>query len=947
MANHLANLKSCFPEFKPGEQGNIAKQWDMWVTNFDCCLEFEEIKDEFKDENGKTISKKRAALLAIGGPQLREIFATLKCDKGTYDEAKKVLTEYYTPKRNLTAERYKFLCNKPESDRETHLQWITRLRTIVKYSEFDKMNEDEAMKLVMTLHTNSASLRKQIITGDLSLQEALSKAEMLELAEKEITNMSKKSLTQMKEETFHEYDTNPLQKSKETKCRFCGGKYPHQDQCPAKTSECYQCGKNGHFARVCRSKTNNVTNNKKKSTSVKQLENDSMEYEVDTLNNQNCLEIQTSKIVNQVGSPAGKKEYPSTEIKVKLNKQYIKMEIDSGAEVNILNEATYQCIRPKPKLKQCSVKLKPYKSKAIPVKGYFVAELGANGKTEKETKIFVTHGPSGKNLLGRYTAFDLEILKIDVHQLLKENKMTGDRKTTDKQEVTHMSYDEMRKYLTPMTACEKILAECKVESHIARAKPLESQSVAKVLVTKFPEVFKGIGKHKFRKITLIIDKNVKPIIQPQRRIPFAKREKLDEVLSELEREGVIQEVEGPTEWISNLVLTPKANPDEIRMNIDMTTPNMAIKRTRHVIPTVEELKYNLNGMKHFSKIDLKHGYMQFELDESSRYITTFYTHKGLRRAKRLMFGINAASELFNEEIQQTLSDISNVFNIYDDIIIAGKNPEEHDRALCQTLMRLQDCGLTAKVSKCVFNVPEIEFFGLVFSESGTKPSKEKIEALRMVEVPKTATEVRSFIGLANFSCHFIQNYSAQTAPLRELMKKHAKFEWTEECQKAFDNIKNALSEKSQNTFFDPKRLTKVIVDGSKKDELGAMLAQENPNTKDWEVVRYDSRPVEPAEKNYSQIEIESAAIEWANTKYRIYLLGLPHYLIATDHKPLVSLYNTYKTELPPRVLRNKTRMHGYAYELIHIPGENMPSDYLSRHPVGKGTRKCCETIKET
>ena len=70
-------------------------------------------------------------------------------------------------------------------------------------------------------------------------------------------------------------------------------------------------------------------------------------------------------------------------------------------------------------------------------------------------------------------------------------------------------------------------------------------------------------------------------------------------------------------------------------------------------------------------------------------------------------------------------------------------------------------------------------------------------------------------------------------------------------------------------------------------------------------------------------------------------------MIGTDHKPLVPMYNTYTAELPPRVLRNKTRMHGYAYKLVHIPGESMPSDYLSRHPVGKSTKKCNETIKET
>ena len=127
------------------------------------------------------------------------------------------------------------------------------------------------------------------------------------------------------------------------------------------------------------------------------------------------------------------------------------------------------------------------------------------------------------------------------------------------------------------------------------------------------------------------------------------------------------------------------------------------------------MKYNLNGM-----IDLKHGYMQFELDKSSRYVTTFYTHKGLRRAKGLMFGINAASELFNEEIKQTLSDIPNVFNIYDDIIIAGQNDEEHDIALCRVLMRLADCGLTAKMLKCKLNVPEIEFFWADILRKGNK-----------------------------------------------------------------------------------------------------------------------------------------------------------------------------------------------------------------------------------
>ena len=136
---------------------------------------------------------------------------------------------------------------------------------------------------------------------------------------------------------------------------------------------------------------------------------------------------------------------------------------------------------------------------------------------------------------------------------------------------------------------------------------------------------------------MCIRDRVKPIIQPQRKIPFAKREKFDKVLDELEESEIIETVEGPTDWISNVVLTPKADPTQIRMNIDMTTANTAIKRTRHVIPTVEELRYKLNGAKHFTKLDMKHGYMQMELNPQSRPITTFYTHRGLRRSSRLMF----------------------------------------------------------------------------------------------------------------------------------------------------------------------------------------------------------------------------------------------------------------------------------------------------------------------
>ena len=102
------------------------------------------------------------------------------------------------------------------------------------------------------------------------------------------------------------------------------------------------------------------------------------------------------------------------------------------------------------------------------------------------------------------------------------------------------------------------------------------------------------------------------------------------------------------------------------------------------------------------------------------------------------------------------------------------------------------------------------------------------------------------------------------------------------------------------------------------------------------------------EQHYSQIEIKSAEVEYGNTKYHIYLYGLEHYYISTDHKPLLSLFNTYKHEMPHRLLKNKIYIQGYNYTLIHEPGASNPTDYMSRHPQStKPHLRSEESAKET
>ncbi|CAC5397382.1 unnamed protein product [Mytilus coruscus] len=112
------------------------------------------------------------------------------------------------------------------------------------------------------------------------------------------------------------------------------------------------------------------------------------------------------------------------------------------------------------------------------------------------------------------------------------------------------------------------------------------------IVSKYSDLFCGLGKLKDYQLKIYIDKNVKPIAQPTRRLPFNIRKSVEEKLCELEEMDVIERVEGPTEWVSPLVVVPKRN-SEIRICVDMRRANEAVKRSRHPIPTVDEILQEL------------------------------------------------------------------------------------------------------------------------------------------------------------------------------------------------------------------------------------------------------------------------------------------------------------------------------------------------------------------
>ena len=282
---------------------------------------------------------------------------------------------------------------------------------------------------------------------------------------------------------------------------------------------------------------------------------------------------------------------------------------------------------------------------------------------------------------------------------------------------------------------------------------------------------------------------------------------------------------------------------------------------------------------------MQSGYYQLSLAPESRYITTFATHKGLRRYKQLYFGTNSASEQFQQVIHDQIHDISGAMNLSDDVIIYRKSQEQHDAALHAVCQRFTDIGLTLK-AKCQFSQTKLTFFGMVFSAEGISADLLKVTAIKNASSPNSVKDVHSFLGMAACCSKFIPNFSTLSEPLRKLTVKNTKFCWTKREQNAFDNIKSALTSNTVMAYFDQTKQTELITDASPWG-LSAILAQKTTHDDRW-IVAYTSRSLSEIERKYSQTKHEALAIVWAMERLQfIYVVERLHYT------PIASLLNSF------------------------------------------------------
>ncbi|XP_044766752.1 uncharacterized protein K02A2.6-like [Coccinella septempunctata] len=580
-------------------KGNSSHNWMVWKQKFLNYLIATEASE-------KPEAVQCAKLIYFIGDEGLEIYNTFSFTDAEKDKIEPLIAkfeQYFVPKKNVDFERYKFFTLRQHH--ETIEQFVTILKNTAKNCEFHPENEDGLIKTMFVIGVKSESLREKLLQNiDLKLNKAVELCLVYESAKSQCELMKNgnlfedgftkvddvrensrkhrlqastskvKSAAQMKFSEHRRYQRDKSGMNKNIKnCSRCGYSHPI-NKCLAYKKKCSKCGKLNHSAACCKMKNINFID-------------DSNEQEGDFIIN--CInELHQNNNHNKDWS-----------ITLQIENIKIKLKIDTGACVNIINYKDFLDLKKKQntKIVRADNKLISYTGNKIPVIGNCFLNINYRNKLYN-LEFLVVKGDQYQAIIGLDTCLKLNLIK--------------------KVEAIENNNLDIEEY--------------------------------KNLINEYEDIFKGIGKlNKHYHIELKDD--AVPCIHPVRKVPFAIESKYKETLEQLVKKKIIEPVEGVSTWVNPVVIVKKKN-GNLRICLDPQDLNKSIKREYFKLPTIDELISKLNGACYFSVLDAASGFWNIPLDEASSELCTFGTPFGRFRFLRMPYGLKSAPEVFQKRFKE-------------------------------------------------------------------------------------------------------------------------------------------------------------------------------------------------------------------------------------------------------------------------------------------------------
>ncbi|GBG76953.1 hypothetical protein CBR_g23167 [Chara braunii] len=415
------------------------------------------------------------------------------------------------------------------------------------------------------------------------------------------------------------------------------------------------------------------------------------------------------------------------------------------------------------------------------------------------------------------------------------------------------------------------------------------------LLDRFPEVLaepRGVPTRSVRHTIELVEGAVPPKGCVYRMGP-GELEELQRQIDEMIDKGWIKPNE--SEFGAPVLFVPKKG-GKLRMCIDYRGLNRIARKNAYPLPRIDDLLDAVGGCKVFSKIDLKPGYHQIEVDPADQHKTAFKTRDGLYEFTVVPFGLMNAPTTFQSLMEKVLREQIGRFVVVclHDIPIFRKSMEEHLKHLEEVPTILKKTQLHLNLEKSEFGKDSVIYLGHRLSAEGLEPEATKVEVIRDGPQPVNIRELRSFLALASYYRKFVPRFSIVAYPLSRLTSKNVPYSWDAACMNAFQTLKEALVSHPVLRIADPK-LTLVVTTDASQYGIGAVLQQDDDDG--LRSLEYYSKRMPSVKVATSTYMRELYALRMALDHWKHYLLGR-HFKVFSDHETLKQKLMGLLTPIP-------------------------------------------------
>jgi len=304
---------------------------------------------------------------------------------------------------------------------------------------------------------------------------------------------------------------------------------------------------------------------------------------------------------------------------------------------------------------------------------------------------------------------------------------------------------------------------------------------------------------------------------------FKERKLVQDEVNKMLQAGIIRLSESP--WAFPVVLIPK--PDgTTRFCVDYRLLNAITIRDPYPLPRIDDILDRLKGSVWFSDIDLKAGYWQVEMDEQSIAKTAFSTPDGHYEFLRLPFGLKNAPSKFSRLMFQIFGNLPFIEIYLDNLTVHSLTIDEHLAHIDIVFRKLEAASLKMNLPKCKWIQNEIKVLGHIINGNNIKMNPEKIRAIEKWKSPINVKQIQQFLG------RFIPEFAKIASPMYKLIQKDTEWNWNDECEQAFQTLKNKLI--TYPVLRQPDLQKKFILETDACGvAIGAILSQLDENKKPY------------------------------------------------------------------------------------------------------------------